>query len=318
MKTTSVQLFVSILCIVCLAATGSCFAADKDQRPDIDIEFMVSIDKVAAKSPETMLLYRCAPDRSAKAQESQLKEIFGNAFFLETVEMSGGIFAANMERLWSKPPDPSTKGTELQEKVALEQSKNFLNRIKGIPEEKTLVYFSGDRMEFIQKDGEQRSVPAGWNVTYRRLLQDFEVMGPGGKIKIFMGTDGDVVGYMRVWRQLTLEKQVPIISAHEAAEEFKKDPVGRALIADVEKIKVTDMRLAYLELGMSMPQHYLQPVYFIKAIAFSKGKKEDLLEIPYTRYIAALMTPPQALWPEGREYKSQERIEKKYRPGDDE
>lgn len=317
MKKTHIMLFTVIFILIGLLTTKLGMAADKTKSSGLDIEFQVSIDRLAAEAPKSMFFYRCAPDKSSQKQKEPLQEFFGKTSFMELKEESGGIFSADMTRLWIKPPKPEAEIERLKKEEAFRKTDEFLKSINGTPKASTLRRFSEDRIEFIKKSRQMRSVPVGWNVTYRKLLRDYEVTGPGGKIKTYFDSKGEIAGYIRVWRELKTGKKARIISPNEAAEKFKKDPIGRALLSGVEKIEVTDIQLAYLEQGISASQNYLQPIYFFKAMAYTKNGKDKMTKLPYTRYIPALEQPPEDLWPKGREHKPGERTEKEFKPGED-
>lgn len=317
MKKNGVMIFTVIFFLLGLMAGHSGYAADRSKAAEIDIQFKVSAAKLKADSPSSMFFYRCAMDRSSQNQKASLKEFFGQSSFMEIREKSGGIFAADMKRLWASRPKMNDDIKRMGKREALQKTDDFLKRVKGTPVESIVKRFSEDKMKFIKKDQEESSLPMGWNVTYRRVLKNYEVVGPGGKIKTYLNTNGDIVGYIRIWRELSPEKEAPIISPDKAVEKFKKDPIGTALLSNVEKIEVTDIKLAYLELGISASQNYLQPIYLFRAMAYSKGRGDKLTELPYTRYIAALADPPEALWPKGRDHKPGKRTGKKFKAGED-
>jgi hypothetical protein len=172
-------------------------------------------------------------------------------------------------------------------------------------------------MELMDKNGERRSLPMGVNVTYRRLLEGYEVVGPGGKLKIFHDTNGDVVGYQRVWRKLSPEKErQPLISIRQAADRFKENPLGRTLLSDVDKIEVTEIRVAYLEHGIAVSQQYIQPIYLFSCIAQVKSG-DRMAQVPYARYMEALVKPQDALWPSGRKHEPGVRPKTLAKPGED-
>jgi len=157
----------------------------------------------------------------------------------------------------------------------------------------------------------------GVNVTYRRILEGYEVVGPGGKLKIFHDMNGDVAGYLRVWRKLSPEKEMqPLIPIRQAVGRFQENPLGRSLLSDVKKVEVTEIRIAYLEHGITVSQHYLQPIYFFSCIAHVKSGDRKV-QIPYVRYMEALVNPPESLWPNGRKYEPGIRTEVLAKPGED-
>jgi len=284
----------------------------------IEVAFQVSINELVKKMPKKMTVYRTVPDEVGQTQREALKTFLGKGSHFELQEASGGVFAGDMTRMWAKSPNFTDEIKDPDEKHILMTTENFLAKIKGQPgEQQTVRRVSVDTMELMNKSGERRSLPMGINVTYRRLLEGYEVVGPGGKLKIFHDTNGDVVGYLRVWRKLSPEKEAqPLIPIRQAADRFKENPLGRSLLSDVKKVEVTEIRIAYLEHGITVSQHYLQPIYLFSCIAHVKSG-DRTARIPYVRYMGALVKPPETLWPSGRKHEPGIRPKTLAKPGED-
>ena len=291
---------------------------DPSISKQIEVAFLVSLDELAQKMPTDMALYICAPDEVGATQREALQAFMGKRAYFELQEASGGVFAGDMDRLWAKAPQFDDTIESPDEKRIRTKAENFLTQINGLPgDQKTIRRVSFDTMELMDKDGKRRSLPMGVNVTYRRLLEGYEVVGPGGKLKVFHDTKGDVVGYQRVWRKLSLEKEnQSLISINQVVERFKENPLGRALLSDVEKVEVKEVRLVYLEHGISDFQKYLQPVYLFSCIAHVKAA-DRVVQVPYVRYMEALVVPPENLWSSGRKQASDIRPKKLPKPGED-
>lgn len=299
--------------------TGSgASASGPSSGKQIEVVFRASLDELAKKLPTELTLYRSAPDEVGTTQREALNTLLGKGSYFELQEASGGVFAGDMARLWAKAPKFTDEVNIPDEKRIRTTAEGFLEKIKGLPgDQKMVQHISVDTMELMDKSGQRRSLPMGVNVTYRRLLEGYEVVGPGGKLKIFHDTNGDVVGYQRVWRKLSPEREMqPLISIHQAADRFKENPLGRVLLSDVDKIEVTSIRLAYLEHGIAESQQYLQPIYLFGCIAHVKSGNRTA-RVPYARYMEALVKPPEALWPSGREHKTGVRPQTPPRPGED-
>ena len=285
---------------------------------DAEVVFKVPLGELAERAPRKLTLYRTAPDEAGAAQQKSLKAAFGKAAHFETDKVSGGVFSADKDRLWAQPPKSVGEIQSPDEERSRKTAERFLREIKGLPEgQKTIQRVSVDTMERKDKEGVRQSRTVGVNVTYRRLLQGREVVGPGGKLKVFLDAKGEPAGYLRVWRRLKPEQAERLISFQEALERFKKDPLGRVLLSGVEKVEVTDIRPAYLEHGVGVAQKYVQPIYLFNCTAHVKVGDQQLVQVPYARYMAALVKPPEPLWPRGREYKAGERPKVTATPGED-
>jgi len=282
----------------------------------IEVVFQVSLDELARKLPEKLMVYRTYPDPEGMAQRTALERFFGRSAYFEVEQASGGVFCADLSRLWAKAPQPGDKVPTLGAQALRATAQGFLAAIRGIPEGEVTVSTSTDRMEFVDPRGRRQSLPLGYNVTYRRLLEGYEVIGPGGKIKVFLDLNGQVAGYLRVWRKLTPVREQALLSVYEAAERFKKDPLGTVLLADVKRVVVSDIRLAYLARGMADPQRFLQPIFVFTCTAYTQaeGKGE---QTQYVRYMEALSQPPESLWPKGGSYSPEDRPRTLPKPGED-
>jgi hypothetical protein len=187
-------------------------------------------------------------------------------------------------------------------------AENFLRKINGLPgKQATVQRVSYEQMEMRDKAGRHTQLPMAANVTYRRLLGGYEGVGPGGKVKVFHDMRGNVAGYLRVWRTLTpISRGEPLISLDEAVKRFKENPLGRVMLSGVTRVEVLDMRPAYLELGLGDVQQYVQPIFLFDCMAYVQGGDRES-QVPYVRYMEALVKVPEPLWPEGKTHESIQR-----------
>jgi hypothetical protein len=270
----------------------------------IEVVFKLPLDELEKRLPRSMVLYRAAPDETASGQGKAVAALFGKRAHVEVHKHSGGIFSADMNRLWTEPPEKAGEAKRMDEQAVRASAEDFLKRIDGLPaKQKTVHRVSFDKMESIGKEGVRHSHLMSANITYRRLLNGYEGVGPGGKLKVFHDMRGDVAGYLRVWRKLTPERRPqPVITLGEAMERLKKDPLGTVMLDAVMRVEVNAMRPAYLELGMAEKQEYVQPVYVFDCVAYLKAGDLET-KVPYVRYMQALTKPPEALWPRGKVHK---------------
>jgi hypothetical protein len=307
--------------VAALGAVAVSVAAGGAQEADvtksrIEVAFDVSLEDLADKLPKELMLFRCSPDRAAGMQRKAVESALRGKFHFELAEPSGGLLAADRSRLWMEPPKRGSKPRLPADADIRAAAETFLRTINGAPSDTHTVRVSTDTIVFLDREGQQQTLPMGANTTYRRVIDGYEVVGPGGKIKTFHALNGDVVGYLRVWRELEPAELQPLIPVDEAARRFQENPMGRSLLANVFKVEVRGIELGYLERGLGAPQEYLQPVYVFHAIAHSKGMTE-VTTTPLTRYVEALAKPPEPLWPAGREYESGERPSKGFKTGED-
>ncbi len=63
------------------------------------------------------------------------------------------------------------------------------------------------------------------SVSFKRHLNGFPVVGPGGEISISLGNNGKLLDLTKIWRKLEYVGDVQIISAKEAFEKLKRGEV---------------------------------------------------------------------------------------------
>jgi hypothetical protein len=274
----------------------------------IKVAYKVSLADLAKKLPTKLMVYRTSLDPQGASQVQAVKKFFGDGknVFAEVPKNSGGLFAADLDRLWARVPGIDEQVPPLDEKKIRTAANSFLSEIKGIPVGTRVSRFSNDTVEMADKEGKRRTLPFGANLTYRRVVNGYRVVGPGGKIKVFHDIDGLVAGYLRVWRSLKAEKKRSLVNVFKAAETFDQNPLGDTLLADISRVNVNKINLAYLERGVNHAQSYLQPIYVFDCTAFYKGS-ESTQSTRFTRYVAALSEPPEPLMPQGQVYQSDPR-----------
>jgi hypothetical protein len=318
----SLRLFHIALMLISLLVITSIVSAQEQEKPSklgvvplaqtkinpIEVVFKVPLDELEKRLPRSMRLYRAGPDETAVGQRKALDSVFGKGSQTEIYKQSGGIFSADLSRLWADPLEKVGDAKKMDKRAVQASAEDFLGRIDGLPgKQKTVHRVSFDKMERVNKEGARQSHTLGANITYRRLLNGYEGVGPGGKLKVFHDMQGSVAGYLRVWRKLTPEKRPqPVISLREATERFKKDPLGKVMLAGVRRVEVNAIRPAYLELGMAERQEYVQPVFVFDCLAYVKAGDQET-KVPYVRYMQALVKPPELLWPAGKAHKIIER-----------
>jgi hypothetical protein len=137
-----------------------------------------------------------------------------------------------------------------------------LERYGGLPEDAVLSKVQTEYAEVIDTDTGKvvDREPTLIRVTFKRCINGTPVIGPGGKIVIYIGDNGEVVDLTKIWRKLEYAGKVKIIPAKEAFEKLVKGevmmkPMGRL------KLKVTDVEMGYYAAGFGKKQEYYTPVW---------------------------------------------------------
>ncbi len=249
--------------------------------------------------------------------------------YLEIRKASSTAFYGDMAHLWTEEPSPEktqfeVPGNEEAEKIALNWLSKFGFSRKDL--ESVEISISDETFEITipGKEEEPISVVVGKNVSVRRRIGDLFVYGPGSKIKLYIGGDGQVNGFMAVWRQIMPTSAVlghkPVegepkgekmesISAEEAFEALTKNPLDHLPLALVHRIDIDKVDFGYYSRSAAEHQEYLQPVYVFYGTAYANLPDGKEVDVPYEQYVVALEKPLESIWPETRDFKPETRSE---------
>ncbi|NDY42475.1 hypothetical protein G3N55_06415 [Dissulfurirhabdus thermomarina] len=119
--------------------------------------------------------------------------------------------------------------------------------------------------------GEISAHVANYIALYERRLDDIPVIGPGGKIRIYFSSTGEVIGHAKTWRELRRipgsEKAVLSPSAVRAAFEKRHEA------EKVAALRVDRLYFGYFAEGRYTRQQVLRPVYVIGYVTGPAAKR---------------------------------------------
>jgi hypothetical protein len=279
MKPLRIVLLVG--CVVGLLGVGSV-----TQRFGIDVSVEFNLDGAEKSLAGELRVFEAHADGKASSVYAALRSRWGEKADGDVARVSGGVFVGDMGRLWSTAP---------------------MRAEYGLPGEAFEISTASDRAELLTEKGERTTVLLGFNVTLRRTLDQLAMVGPGGRVKVFLDAAGEPAGYLRVWREVEAIGTYPRRMLEEAIAELKEDPLGPVIASDVVSVRVTGVRLAYYERGMFDAQQFIQPVYAFTCLARIEGVREELA---YERYILALEKQFEPILPIGDRFQSEKRFEK--------
>jgi hypothetical protein len=248
--------------------------------------------------------------------------------YLEVRKSSTAAFYGDMSRLWREEPSPGKSqfkvpGDEEARKMILEWLGKFGFADADL---KSLDISISDEIFEITVPAKKETpmrVVIGKNVEVRRRISNLSVFGPGSKIKFYIGGNGEVNGFMAVWRQVLPNSSVlghkPVegkprgkmtkpISSQEAFRALKKNPLDHLPLALVYKIEIDTVDFGYYSRSAAEYQKYLQPVYVFSGTAFAKLPDGKNINVPYRQYVVALRKPLESIWPETRYIKPKPRV----------
>ncbi len=327
--TPSIGAGVAWTLTVVLSLPGPALAAQ-----DVEVSIRDGVlEAVDASRPAEVVVYDVLPPEpqrwmdalqavaglEGRAEEDDgLLSVSARERYLEVRRASGGAFYGDMSRLWRGGGRPGDElPTAPSDERAREIAGAMLGRFGfGDAERADLeISVSDEVMELRPNDaaGDPRRHVVGKNVEVRRRVDGLLVHGPGSKIKLHVGPDGQVEGYTAVWRQLDPGSRVlghrpadggptgpaaRILSAAEAFERFRGDPLDRLTLAPVDRIDIDRVELGYFARPATEVQRHLQPVYVFSGVASTRLPDGRETRLPFTQYVLALPEPLEALWPE--------------------
>jgi hypothetical protein len=100
-------------------------------------------------------------------------------------------------------------------------------------------------------------------VIFQRMVDNLPVLGPGGKVSVYIAHDGEVSGCNIIWRKIKgIHISIPVTELRTpkfAEEHLSKHWTKKG----VPQIQVDETLFGYLELGPCDSQRFLQPVYMM-------------------------------------------------------
>lgn len=137
---------------------------------------------------------------------------------------------------------------------------------------------------------EERVIDVG--VAFQRVIDNVPVIGPGGKVIVYIDHNGDLTGVDRIWREIqdVYQPDVELQSPESAQQDVVRHwgEQGSGLIA------IEDIRFGYFELGWEDDQRYMQPAYFMPLTILDT---DGLPVMRSAHYVAASTAPPEPLMP---------------------
>jgi hypothetical protein len=188
---------------------------------------------------------------------------------LETYDESDSIWYSNMSRLEEETAEPldakkalGVKSEDEIEKEAGNRADKFLKKLNLLPKEAKRIGLKGIEVAELSADEDEvgETVVTGVQEQYKFELDDIPVVGPGAKISVDFGRDGEVVGLFKAWRKVKKDQEISTISPEEALGKFQSNEVFASLDEDSE-VKVDKFFFGHYALPAFEQQDHLLPVY---------------------------------------------------------
>ena len=210
---------------------------------------------------------------------------------LETYKESDSIWYGDMSKLWNETPEPmdTKKALGAESEAEVEQAggnraEDFLKKNDLLPKE---AYRIGvEKTEVAElKLGEKEvgeTMVTGAQADFGFKLDNTPVVGPGAKISVNFGSDGEVVGLFKAWREVEKDKDVSTVPPKEALEKFQNSTVFAELGED-STVNIKKIYLGYYALPAFEPQEYLLPVY-----TFEGEVETPYLKTEFVHFVPAI------------------------------
>ncbi|MDD2522928.1 MAG: hypothetical protein PHW11_08960 [Anaerolineaceae bacterium] len=220
-----------------------------------------AISKMLGFDLVTKKIIQNEEDRIAVMQDQYLLEVF---------KASGGVRFIDRSR-WMV--DDQKSKISYKDDEAIEIATSYIKKRKLAKSDefkllKVTHLYVGSADEKL-KNVEERAIDTG--VLFQRMVNGVPVLGPGGKMMVFLDVNGEFTGLEKIWR--------PIIEVNREVEgiqkpEFAENKLARFLKnCNVMKADVEDMEFGYFEQDWGDRQKILQPAYVFKLrLPFNKGE----------------------------------------------
>lgn len=260
--------------------------------PGPELEFMIYEVKPVTVLPEdvqnlTLTLF-ALNETPAVNETPELYYVSVEPLYLECCKNSGSIWFADLSKLYCE----ACKGDEYEfppEETAIAIAEVFLSELGLFRVEFSLrdLLFGKCAVRDIGTNETETAIHH-WDVMFSSELPSCEqqeiipVYGPGAKIRVSIGDEGEVIGLHYVWREVEPLETYPAITEDEAIEIFKEKLGG-----EPEELEV---KLGYYAESEFTEQDFLQPYYIFDGTVMIEEE-----EVPFkTRLIPATTFSPTA------------------------
>lgn len=188
----------------------------------------------------------------------------------------GSITYHDFSKLWTLPKTAlNLPGKE----DAIDIATDYLTKKGLLPEDAHVKTVVSDQLsrkdtstgEIIEK------IDTNLQVIFGRELNGVPVIGPGSKLKVYIGDGGEAIGVHKVWRKLEASGTTEIKSSKSAFEGLKQGNWG-SLPPGYDTVTINKVYLAYYEEGPGVEQDYLEPVWVFEGHA-SNGDETIEIEL---------------------------------------
>ena len=214
-----------------------------------------------------------------------------------TVDRFQGSFRyQNLKKLWVAPEEPPRlphpdEGTEIAHSFLMEAElfPGDAFFYKTVTENQVEVQTIENGKELIEEEVKRIAINLQAEFA-RHLALDREgeimasVMGPGSKLKLYIGDEGEIIGAHGGWKDVRKAGMIPVVSQNEVWSLFEKyrDKITLEKVPASDNLEIKSATLGYYERPIGESQNQLIPAWILEA---------DFFLIPEN---LSSPTPPQA------------------------
>lgn len=248
-------------------------------------EIVLGEGVVPPETPDKIMVYKAKPPEVTAEKVIALADTLGlsgsisehdypgssefivrdNSLELGVVKASGRISYMDLSRLSRAYVDINNPPNLPLYEDAIDSAEKFL-RDKGLmPEDAEFSEVVTDFTELLTKDPDTgmvsiKKIAMNKQVRFsRKPINGFPVIGAGSKLDVYIGDNGDVVGFYKCWREYEPFKLAVILTPSQALKILEEEKGIHVTLT--ERVTLKEMYLAYYTLSASEVQQYLQPVY---------------------------------------------------------
>lgn len=299
MKKLCIPIIIILVIVIMVLVWRCCLA--KPARPDVPPQadlpkayFAFDVQAPPVAVPETLIVYETLPPLVDTGMVEKFREVFGVKGKIEDKETHYSVIDGDREIEIFKAP-----GTGLFK--FCDYSKSYLEKdIRDLPSPEEAVKLArgflakneflsageeldagSEYFEFAKFDNAGELVEEGKSsitVGFKYQIGDIPFEGPGAKTSITFFSGGEIIEYLRMWRDVKPYREMETVDFDTALVEFKgkwgPEASGRQMEqADIlTTVTVDKIYLAYLTRTGSKNQRFVVPVLVFKGYFLAKGE----------------------------------------------
>ena len=146
---------------------------------------------------------------------------------------------------------------------AIQFAETYIDTFGGMPDDAILIDVTQRYIDKIGLNGSKiESNPLYTYVRYVREINGRPVVGGGGVIEVYLGENGDLLGFIKIWHDSIESVPIPILSAEDAYQRLLKGETMNGIPQNGrDLIYIDKIELGYYESGSGAITQWILPVW---------------------------------------------------------